>query len=151
MRDYRTGLLPRVVTHRLSFLRPAVPFPAHCTGFVWLCVQSPFRMEGFSPLANSLLSTFSAACLLSQALFEGFPDTMKLSDSLLPFIMAVPFCGSPCGPSFMASRRASRFPCMELAYMPWFSDSAGPVRHSRYRGGPCCLPHQITRSATRIR
>ena len=47
-------------------------------------------MDGF-PLANPLLSTFSAACLLSQVLFEGFTDTMELSDSLRPFIMAVPF------------------------------------------------------------
>ena len=34
----------------------------------------------------------------------------------------------------------SRFPCKKLVYMPWFSDSAGPLRHSRLRGAPCSLP-----------
>ena len=71
------------------FLLPPVPSPAHYPGVVWHCVQPPFCMDGF-PLANPLLSTFSAACLLSQALFKGFTDTMELSDSLRPFIMAGP-------------------------------------------------------------
>ncbi len=45
----------------------------------------------------------------------------------------------------------SRFPCKEFAYMLRFSDSAGPVNRSRLRDVPYCLPHQVTRSATRIR
>jgi hypothetical protein len=36
--------------------------------------------------------------LLSPVLFEGFSDTMRLSDSLYPFVMAVPLPGSSCGP-----------------------------------------------------
>ena len=31
--------------------------------------------------------------------------------------------------------------------MRWVYDSAGRLRHSRYRGGPYCLPRQATRSA----
>jgi hypothetical protein len=42
--------------------------------------------------------------LLSRTLFDGFPDTMRLSDSLLPFVMAVPFPGPPCGPLRNLSR-----------------------------------------------
>jgi hypothetical protein len=45
----------------------------------------------------------------------------------------------------------SRLPCKAFVYMPWFLDSAGPVRHSRYRGAPCGLPTSVTGSATRGR
>ncbi len=50
-----------------------------------------------------------------------------------------------------ALRAGGRFPYKEFAYMLRFSDSAGPVCPSRKRDIPCCLPHQVTRSATRNR
>ncbi len=50
-----------------------------------------------------------------------------------------------------ARRAGGRFPCKEFAYMLRFSDSAGPVSRSRLRDAPYCLPHQVTRSATRNR
>ena len=45
----------------------------------------------------------------------------------------------------------SRFPCKKFVYMPWFSDSAGPMHHLRLRGAPCGLPAFVTGSATRGR
>jgi hypothetical protein len=45
----------------------------------------------------------------------------------------------------------SRFPCKEFAYMLWVFDSAGPVRHSRYRGVPILPSLPFHKVGTRIR
>jgi len=64
---------------------------------IQLCVWLLFRLDGFL-LASLLFSTFSAIGLLSPLLFKGFLDTMRLSDSLYPFIIALLPQDLQCGP-----------------------------------------------------
>ena len=117
MRNYRTGLLPQVITHRLfcclSYLAKLTSqdSPALCPALVLL--------DRF-PLASSLFSTYSAICLLSHILFKGFLDTIKLSDFRKPFIPVVRFSPSLVVPLLLSKEnsRISRFPCKRCPHMP---------------------------------
>src|SRR5262245_45174513 len=61
------------------------------------CVRPLWCLTRF-PLASPLLSTPSASSSALEPLFEGFVDTMGLSDSLHACIPGVSPMGSPCGP-----------------------------------------------------
>jgi hypothetical protein len=88
VRHYRTGLLPRVVTHRHTEVPVVRTRLSACDRRPRRCVRL-LVCSAPCPLASSLPSTSSAGPW-EQPLFEGFPGTMKLSDSLHPSITVVP-------------------------------------------------------------
>ena len=67
---------------------------------IQFCAWLLFRLDGFL-LASLLFSTSSAIGLLSPILFRGFSDTMKLSDSLYLFIIALLPWDFQCGPFYI--------------------------------------------------
>ena len=124
MRYYRTGLLPKVMTHKRFCCLPYLAklmlqgFPALCPVLVLL--------DRF-PLASPLFSTSSAIRLLSRILFKGFLDTIRLSDFRKPFVPAVRFSPSLAVPHHTKENsRISRFPRKECPHMP--SSSTPPGR-----------------------
>jgi hypothetical protein len=73
------------------------------------CVRPLWCSTRF-PLASPLLSTPSARSSAPEPLFEGFVDTMGLSDSLHPSIMGVSHLGSPCGPGMTSPGQVQGLP-----------------------------------------
>jgi hypothetical protein len=103
----------------------------------------------------------------SPGVFASFAGTTRLSDSRRPFIEGLRPLAFPSRPAhtptchpaihldgassaLTGDRRASRFSRMEIPRMHRFSDRAGSVGHSRWRGRRCCLPPGCTASAPRI-
>jgi len=91
MRNYRTGLLPQVMTHRRFCCLPYLAKPT-LQGFPALC-PAPVLLDRF-PLVSPLFSASSAIRLLSRILFKGILDTIRLSDFRKPFIPVVRFSPS---------------------------------------------------------
>ncbi len=124
MRNYRTGLLPQVMTHRRFC---CLPYLAKLTlqGFPALC-PAPVLLDRF-PLVSPLFSASSAIRLLSRILFKGILDTIRLSDFRKQFIPVVRFSPSlAVPPHTKENSRISRFPRKECPHMP--SSSTPPGR-----------------------
>ena len=112
-----------------------------CGRSIRFCAWLLVRLDGFLS-ASPLLSTFSASGLLSPVLFEGFSDTMGLSDSLYPFFTALFPQDFQCGPYYnlcKARYRASRFPRKKLPCMHEVSDPAKSLYPSPFRNIRYCL------------
>jgi hypothetical protein len=100
MRNYRTGLLPRVVTRSPNACRIRTNA---CCKSPRLCVRNLVCESGF-PLVNPLPSTTSADRGAPPPLFGSFLGTMRLSDFPRPFIAAVLPRDSQRGPCFHSAR-----------------------------------------------
>ena len=144
VRNYRTGLLPRVFTRES---------PSPCS--LWLdrqtrrCVRSCSAAARL-PLAGFLPSILSAAIGAPTALFEDFAGTTHPSDFPKSCIALVPLSGSKRGPARgQASLGISRLPREMLRCVRRVSDHAEYGSPLRYRGIRCCLPRIRTASALR--
>lgn len=150
MRDYRTGLLPRVKRAnrlQLAVHDPVVPAdPSGAESGTWLPASSspwsiPFPPPPPPETAHRLLCSGASPVLwdrptspdlhLRRAPF-GFPDRARSA-----------ICSEP-------DRGISRFPCEVDTRMPEFSDRAGPRGASRKRHHRYGLPPRPTASAPRF-
>jgi len=144
VRDYRTRLLPWVVT-QLRIQSSA------CYRSNWPCVQNLVCSPGF-PLTKPLPSGHSARRGCPPPLFASFAGTMGLSDFPPPFITDVLLSDSPCAPCLRgaANGGTSRVPRKVFRCVHGVCDHAGSGRASRWRRARCCLPYWGTPSAPRI-
>ena len=149
-RDYRTRLLPQVVTCKrcycltYPFQRLLQPFPTLCpvTGLLARIAfgQLPFlrhlrRRASLLRFVRWFLRYYGVVRLLRFVHRILIPLGFNARTRRTPFRRADP--------------EISRLPCEKRPHMPWFSDRAGAGLASPWRRARCCLPLASTRSARR--
>lgn len=135
MRNYRTGLLPQVRRRGIVAASRILSSPINAVAN--LCVSVTAVCTEF-PLAQGLFSTNSAGgwpafqvehlCSLASPILRPSPTSQKRACRTYGYCLLRPDRRNTRAATF----GISRFPSMELACMPWFFDSAGPKRHSRF-------------------
>ena len=150
-RNYRTGLLPRI--RRTGGRPPIVAAPALvagppcgtglCVPWAWFADAASPWPGPFPPSPPQPVAHHRPCSETSQVLWACPTSRIRASPSC-PF-------GSRRGLEFdtQADPGISRLPRELLRCVPGVLDSAGPGRSSRWRTDRCCLPRDITASASR--
>ncbi len=109
-----------------------VPCPVHSTLFPTSVCRSRPSVQGFPwPRAFSPRTPPVVGLLIRLSTFvrslHRYYAPVRLPKCVRVGRTATAFSDRTDRDSRSVTLGISRFPCMELAYMPWFSDSAGPV------------------------
>ena len=145
-RNYRTGLLPRVLTRKRT-VPLAVSSPALVTSFPGPVSGGWFALED-SPWAGPFPPATPPTVPQHHLCFAAFFGTTDLSDCRGPFITAL-LLGFAVPTTLLcaASPRLSRFPLSKLPCMPRSPTAQRPDGSSSLRPVRFCLPHISRRSA----